>query len=153
MKRRTQGILSAGLIAVLVLPGCAGMTREESGTVIGGALGAIVGSAAGRPAAGGLVVGAALGGIVGSIIGREMDEIDRNRTAQVLEYNRTGQGSTWVNPDKGTAYTVVPTATYDTAQGPCREFTTQANIGGKVQEVYGTACRQADGSWKVVQPS
>lgn len=152
MKRMTAQVVLLAL-AVSLLSGCAGMTREESGAVIGGAVGAIAGSAAGRPAAGGLVLGAALGGVVGSVIGREMDEIDRARTGQVLEYNQTGQGSTWVNPDRRTAYTVVPTRTYETAQGPCREFTTHANIGGKVQEIYGTACRQADGSWQVVKAS
>ncbi len=31
----------------------------------------------------------------------------------------------------------------------CREFTRDIQIGGKVQQGYGTACRQPDGSWKV----
>lgn len=32
----------------------------------------------------------------------------------------------------------------------CREYTKQAKIGGKMQEVYGTACMQPDGSWEIV---
>lgn len=32
---------------------------------------------------------------------------------------------------------------------PCREYYMTANIGGKKEQVYGTACRQADGSWKI----
>jgi surface antigen len=32
----------------------------------------------------------------------------------------------------------------------CREFQQQAAIGGEIREVYGTACRQPDGSWQVV---
>jgi hypothetical protein len=32
----------------------------------------------------------------------------------------------------------------------CREFQQQVTIGGKNEEAYGTACRQPDGSWQVV---
>jgi len=45
---------------------------------------------------------------------------------------------------------LTPIRAYDTAGGPCREFTTEALIGGRRETVYGTACRQADGSWKVM---
>jgi len=31
-----------------------------------------------------------------------------------------------------------------------REFTAQINIGGQVKPAYGTACLQADGSWKII---
>jgi len=33
---------------------------------------------------------------------------------------------------------------------PCREFQVRANVGGRDEEVYGTACREADGSWRVI---
>jgi surface antigen len=46
---------------------------------------------------------------------------------------------------------VVPTRTYASAQGPCREYTMDAVVGGRPENVYGTACRQADGSWRVQQ--
>lgn len=163
MNRTARGIV-ATLVSLSVLTACA--THEQSGTVIGGAAGAIVGSElgtyGGRPQHHGMgggggtnlgvvVLGVVAGTLIGSMIGRDMDNQDRLRTAEVLEYNKTGQASTWTNPDKNTAYTVEPTRTYDTTAGPCREFTTRANIGGELQEVYGTACRQADGSWKVVK--
>lgn len=32
----------------------------------------------------------------------------------------------------------------------CREFRQQVTIGGRMEEAYGTACRQPDGSWQVV---
>lgn len=32
----------------------------------------------------------------------------------------------------------------------CREFTKEVLIGGQVQQSYGTACMQPDGSWQVV---
>ncbi|KPK40991.1 MAG: hypothetical protein AMJ69_00270 [Gammaproteobacteria bacterium SG8_47] len=56
---------------------------------------------------------------------------------------------TWRNPDTGNGYTVTPTKTYETAAGPCREYTIDAIIGGSTEKIYGTAGRQADGSWKV----
>ncbi|NTU76325.1 MAG: hypothetical protein HGA90_00670 [Alphaproteobacteria bacterium] len=31
----------------------------------------------------------------------------------------------------------------------CREFTQQVRIDGRLQESYGTACLQSDGSWKI----
>lgn len=32
----------------------------------------------------------------------------------------------------------------------CREYQRRVTIGGKVQDSYGTACMQPDGSWKIV---
>jgi hypothetical protein len=32
----------------------------------------------------------------------------------------------------------------------CREFQQTITVGGQTQEAYGTACRQSDGSWKIV---
>jgi surface antigen len=45
---------------------------------------------------------------------------------------------------------MVPTRTYESAEGPCREYSLDAEIGGKTEQVYGTACRQPDGSWRIV---
>jgi len=68
-----------------------------------------------------------------------------------LEYNRTNQVSTWVNPDTGQSGSMVPTRTFQNAVGqPCREFTQSILIAGEEQHGYGTACRQPDGSWQIV---
>lgn len=80
-----------------------------------------------------------------------MDDTDRLKAGQVLESNCSGVGTTWVNPDSQNKYTMTPTNSYSAASGPCREYTTEAVIGGKVEKVYGTACRQDDGSWKIVK--
>ncbi len=71
------------------------------------------------------------------------------KTAQTLENVRTGVSSEWRNPDTGNYYQVTPTRTYDTSGTPCREYTLEADIGGRSEQVYGTACRQADGDWRV----
>lgn len=35
-------------------------------------------------------------------------------------------------------------------QGYCREYTRNVKINGRIEESYGTACQQPDGSWAVV---
>ena len=32
----------------------------------------------------------------------------------------------------------------------CREYTKTLNIAGQIQQSYGTACMQPDGSWQIV---
>lgn len=148
---RTFSILAVLMLSSALAAGCT-MSREQSGAVLGGAVGAAAGSAVGK--GGGrtvaIVLGALLGSVVGANIGRSMDEQDRIRTARVMEYNPTGTSSSWTNPDTRATYTVTPTQTYQSARGPCREFTMKADIDGRPSDVYGTACRQPDGSWRIV---
>ncbi|MDH3221045.1 MAG: RT0821/Lpp0805 family surface protein [Gammaproteobacteria bacterium] len=67
-----------------------------------------------------------------------------------LEYNMSNQSSEWVNPDTANSGGVTPVRTFENAQGqPCREFVSTIIIGGQQQQGYGTACRQADGSWQI----
>lgn len=146
---------SVGMAAALVLglAGCAGQGPQEQGgmiigSIVGGVVGAQVGGGSGRTAA--TILGTLIGAAVGGNIGRSMDESDRLKTAYALENVRTSVPSRWVNPDTKTQYTVTPTRTYETGSGPCREYTVKAVIGGRPETVYGTACRQADGSWKTV---
>jgi surface antigen len=128
-------------------------TNEQGGMVVGGILGGVLGSQVGRGTGrtAAIIVGTLVGATIGGNVGRSMDETDRLKTAHALESVRTTVPSTWVNPDTRNQYTVVPTRTYETSSGPCREYTMKALIGGKPETVYGTACRQADGSWLVVK--
>jgi len=146
-------VIISTLAASLALGGCATNSgpNEQTGMVIGGALGGILGSqvgkGSGRTAA--IIIGTLAGAAIGGNVGRSMDDTDRLKTAQALETVRTGVPSTWQNPDSGNRYTVVPTNTYDSSSGPCREYTIDAVVGGRPEKVYGTACRQPDGSWRV----
>lgn len=153
MKSHIFTTLSYSIISIALITGCAGGPNEQSGTVLGGVVGAAVGSTIGkgdgRTAA--MILGTLAGSAIGANVGRYMDRQDRINTAEVLEYTRTGQSQAWSNPDTGNSYTVTPTRTIESTSGPCREFTIDANIGRKSEQVYGTACRQADGSWKMVQ--
>ena len=151
MARKYLG--SAALVVLVALTGCATYQgqQEQAGMVIGGILGGVLGSevGGGRGRTAAIIAGTLAGAAIGGAVGRSMDEVDRMKTAQTLETVRTGVPAQWRNPDTGTSYTVVPTRTYDTTSGPCREYTIDAVIGGRPEKVYGTACRHPDGSWRV----
>ena len=156
---RIPGLLATALSGAVVVSGCTtyggqpAVTQEQAGMVIGGALGGLLGAQVdddhgqGRTIA--IIAGTLAGAAIGGSIGRSMDETDRLKTARTLETVRTGVPSSWRNPDTGNAYSVTPTRTYETAAGPCREYAIDAMIGGRPDKVYGTACRQPDGSWRV----
>jgi surface antigen len=81
-----------------------------------------------------------------------MDRADEARAQRVLEKGRTGETVTWKNPDTGNTVAVTPTRTYQARSGQhCREYQTEVIVGGKREAAYGTACRQPDGSWKIVK--
>lgn len=149
MKLKRVALIS---VCSLSLVACANVSNEDVGTVTGGVVGGLIGSQFGggsgkvAAAAGGALLGAFLGGN----IGRTMDKVDRMKMQQALETAPSGRAVSWKNPDNGNRYTVTPNKTYYRASQPCREYTTTANIGGKRQQIYGKACRQADGSWRVV---
>ena len=139
----------------VLMCGCANVTNEGVGTVAGGVVGGLLGSqfgsGAGQVAA--AAGGAMLGAILGGRIGRTMDRQDQMEMQRALETAPTGTVMRWTNPDNGNRYVVRPTRTYYSVQQPqqpCREYVTNAKIGGKSQQIYGKACRQADGAWRVV---
>ena len=99
---------------------------------------------------------ALLGGLAGGAVGNALDQADREQAYRAqqssLETAKTGQTVAWTNPDSGHSGTYTPERTYQTAEGQyCREFQQTVTVGGKTESAYGTACRQPDGSWKIVQ--
>lgn len=139
------------LLAV-ALTGCNSITKQDMGVLAGGTAGALLGSQFGQGSgqAVAIAAGAVAGALVGGQIGKYMDKTDKLEMDQALEGTRTGQSTSWRNPDSGNQYTVKPTKTYYKNNQACREYTTTAWIGGKKENVYGKACRQSDGSWKVM---
>ncbi len=69
MKTIRKFSVTAVAAAVLIgLGGCAGMTQQEKGTVIGAGVGGVAGNVLG----GGSVLGTAAGAAVGGVIGHEV---------------------------------------------------------------------------------
>jgi surface antigen len=126
--------------------------REVIGGILGGVTGGVIGSQVGKGShrtavtIGGTIVGVLIGGA----IGRSMDEADHACIAHTLEQAPPGHAVTWSDPD-GRHYRVVPFDAYEDRQGrTCREYQTTATIGGRNQQLYGTACRDADGNWQQI---
>jgi len=141
------------LLISVSLASCSNMTKQDVGTLTGGVAGGLLGSQFGK-GSGQLVAiaaGTLAGAYIGGAIGKSMDDTDRLKMNQALESNAVGQPAYWNNTKTDTKYEVVPTknVTVDGNQY-CREYRTVANIAGKKQQVYGTACRQPDGSWQAV---
>jgi surface antigen len=144
--------------ALLSLSACDYGGKEGIGTIVGAGLGAWAGSAIEDRGAGGVIAvgaGTFLGGLIGNQIGRGLDKTDRleaGRTqSSALETGRSGETRRWYNPDSGNGGDVTPKPAYQNARGQyCREYQQTITVAGKSEQAYGTACRQADGTWKVV---
>ncbi len=138
-----RGVLSGGAI-----------NKQDVGTLAGaiggGVIGHNIGGGAGKTVA--TIAGTLIGAGLGASVGRSLDNADRqalnNSTARALEYNQPGDALPWQGTNSGT---VIPGNYYQRNGQYCREYTQRVNVGGRIEEGYGTACRQPDGSWKIVQ--
>ena len=89
--KKTIVVISA---AAVILAGCAGMNRQQKGTVAGALGGAAAGAALGKGSVWAVLAGAAIGGAAGNLIGRKMDEQAREleQAVPTAEVNRVGEG-------------------------------------------------------------
>jgi surface antigen len=80
-----------------------------------------------------------------------MDRQDQANMQNAVSNVPVGQQAQWTNQKSGAAYTVRPVKNYtSSSHAYCREYQTTVTVDGKTQKAYGKACRQADGSWKMV---
>lgn len=147
MGRPGQGVTRGG-----------GLNKSDVGT----AAGAIAGGVAGYQFGGGAgkalatVGGTLLGAYLGSEIGASLDRADMayyNQTSQrALETAQPGESLPWKNPDSGNYGSITPSNYYQNSSGQyCREYTQTINVGGHAEKGHGTACREPDGSWRIVE--
>ena len=157
----SKKILAIPTLAVtLTLTGCADDGRggnEVGGTLMGAALGGLIGSQMGGRGDGRLAMTAAgtlLGAYVGNSIGRRMDDEDRRRMRDAESRAYSGplnQPIVWNNPRSGNSGTVTPLRDGRSNSGKyCREFQSEVTVGGEHQNAHGTACQEPDGSWRIV---
>lgn len=156
----------ASVAAAGLLVGCAnngqpgefGANKTTAGGLVGAGLGGLAGSQIGG-GTGKLVAtgaGVLIGALLGSEVGKSLDKADRDYASRAQNQAAAapiGQTIVWSNPETGHSGHVTPTREgRDTNTGAyCREFQQTITVGGQSQQGYGTACRQPDGSWKVVQ--
>lgn len=132
------------------------------GKIAGGALGGVAGGLLASNLVHGNGSGAAtavgvIGGILlGSAAGSRVDDVDcmKARQAQAAALSPQtpiGRTITWNDPKSGATGTFTPTRDGQAAGGEyCREYQQTIIIGGEQKQGFGTACRQPDGTWKVV---
>lgn len=145
---------------VLTLSGCETDQRGQKevggallGAIVGGLLGSQIGGGKGQIAA--TAAGTLLGAYLGSEAGKSLDRADRvyaERAAQRgLESNPSGTSSSWTNPDTRHSGSVTPLNTYRSADGlHCRDYEQLITINGRSETARGTACRESDDTWRVV---
>ena len=155
-----SAIVVAGL-ATTSVAGCAEIerstgigTKGQVGTVGGATVGGLIAAAAGAsPAwiAGSVILGALTGGVIGSILDDRDKEMHAQSSYNAIQNKKAGGRTAWNNPDTGSSGTTSINRVYRKADGTrCKDFTQKIQADGKTESVKGTACQQADGSWKVV---
>lgn len=152
-------IIAIALAAPLALAACENSgigTKQGIGGVLGGVGGAVAGAqfGGGRGQLAATAAGALLGAYLGSEVGRGLDDVDRQRAQGAFNQANSapvGQTINWNNPNTGNYGSVTPVRDGTSSTGEyCREYQTTVYVDGKSQAAHGVACRQADGSWKMI---
>lgn len=148
---------------------CANIDMESvsvgavAGAVVGGVAGGMIGAEFGGGLGQTLFMGA--GALIGAGVGYEAGNIlypsDQaaydNNARLALASQADGSLNQWSNPETGNGGIFIPTRTYVSSGGrPCRDY--RATLALKTKEAEtgviahqnGTACQQADGSWRSV---
>jgi surface antigen len=128
------------------------------GMIVGGIIGNQFGKGSGKTAA--TIGGVVLGGIAGNAIAKDTCKDKRH---DAYYYNNTyydafngdeGEEYEWRNPHTNNYGYVTPAEYYEDGyngyEGPCREFEQRVYIGGRPEIATGVACRQPDGTWRIV---
>ncbi len=86
-----------------------------------------------------------------AIIDNLSEQQQREHELALRESLRAPVGETihWNDYDASGSVTVIRDGTSSTGRY-CREYTQEIKIGNEAQRGYGTACRNADGSWEIV---
>jgi surface antigen len=95
------------------------------------------------------------GGLIGGSLGAALSAAEKQR-GLIAEYQalETSFGQTpvvWVDGRTGNGGEVVAGAPYRVGQQDCRPFTHKLTVKNAVTNATGSACRQANGSWLILQ--
>lgn len=140
------------ICAATLVTGCTPGNNTTGATIAGAGGGALLGAAifGGSGAWLGVAAGALVGGIIGNQVGQYMDRQDKKNMQRAITTVPVGQRATWTN-SKDVTYTVQPVKQYHRNHRYCREYKTSIKIDGRWKRAYGKACRNPDGSWRIVK--
>ena len=127
--------------------GCA--NKAQQGATVGGLAGATIGALTFKDKLLGAAVGAGVGVLMGYIVGNEWDKSDEKKVQATLEHNKSGQASTWKNPDTGQSYTATPSHPYMAENKVYRDVVIKDEKSG--ESVMAKAWRDDNGVWHLKQ--
>ncbi|GAB1716607.1 MAG: LipA a lipoprotein [Nitrobacter sp.] len=97
---------------------------------------------------------AALGLLIGPKLDSELDDNDRRLAYQAqmdaLERGAPGAPIAWRNPVSGRHGNIVAGPEYELKGATCRGYSHTVTIGGQLETVRKTACRNGDGKWAAI---
>lgn len=99
--------------------------------------------------------GTALGALMAAIgTGNRNPVLSRRETvcfSQSFEHVPDRKTVAWSDRKLAVYYSVMPLRTLRTSDGHvCREYTAKATVNGHAADVYGTACRDSEGRWLLI---
>ncbi|MCA3268243.1 MAG: hypothetical protein ING19_19455 [Azospirillum sp.] len=173
MPRTSGPKLVVAIAALSLLSACAAGPGEMgfNKTTAGGLAGAAGGAFAGARLFGGsngfigkgsttqmagVAAGTLLGALVGGSVGSSLDRADQ-APAPRAQARQAPPEIRWTDPDAESARPAPGPAKIlregrDRETGQlCREFVQDIEVGGRAEKGWGIACRQDDGTWRVVQ--
>ncbi len=138
---------------VLFLCACSGGSRIVTGAIPGASpekvVGSPVASGAGEPQ-----IGTVEGGLMGADVGRSLSDADRKIALkaeyEALEYGRPGQPTEWRSRSGDVHGRIEVGGVSKVNSLDCRGYTHNVYIGGRLRVVTGNACREPDGTWRIV---
>ncbi|GGO79795.1 hypothetical protein GCM10011348_15000 [Marinobacterium nitratireducens] len=149
MGKVARSLALLGLTATLLA--CAGASKQDTGTLLGGLLGGIIGHQVDDGGSAGILLGTLAGAALGRMIGYQMDEADRRKLAETLNEADSGETRRWRNEESGNEYVITPTsAVHDEGGKQCRNFKQEVIIDGRPEVIDATACRSSDEApWQI----
>lgn len=146
-------VLALGLAACEQTTGAGRSGSQTVGTiggaVLGGLAGSQLGSGTGQIAS--AAAGTLLGAYLGSQLGKRLDERDQTAAAEAEQQALARNEPTdWSNPSTDHRGVVEPVRSYSRDGRQCRDYVHTVYIDGRAEDVRGTACQRADGTWEVV---
>jgi surface antigen len=172
---RPTAKLATAIAALALLSACAagpgefGFNKTTAGGLAGAAGGAYAGSRLFGGSNGmigkgsttqmaGVAAGTLLGALLGGSVGSSLDRADQPPAQARAPRAEAGRGAPdirWSDPDaerpRAAPARVVREGRDRETGELCREFVQEIQVGGRTEKGWGIACRQDDGSWRVVQ--
>ena len=96
-----------------------------------------------------MLTGSLAGVALGSVAARAMNDSDRRHAAASLEGSPDRAPSIWRNRETGDRFMFTPVSSFTRGGARCREFRIEVTVGGRSDSIDASACRQADGSWRI----